>query len=313
MQELAGTAVTGTAPEIGLDDVRVAYDGHVVLDGISLTLATGRTTVVMGPSGVGKTTLLRQILGLQRPDRGAVRLDGRRLDRMTHDELAQARLGMGVLLGGSSVYDASLFGSLSVFDNVATPLRAAGLPATEVDPRTWRALHEFGLGELAEQLPIEISAGERRRTALAKAMINDPGLLVLDDPGPALDLVNRDRVVAAIARRTRGATCVLVTHDIDLARRLGDRLVVLLDGDVVADGAAAELLDGVQGAAEFDARFGFSGRFAEGSHADLAALARRARRQGLAEARLLMGVLLLITLALMLVMNIGLLDNPMVA
>jgi ABC-type transporter Mla maintaining outer membrane lipid asymmetry ATPase subunit MlaF len=313
-----GSVVMGVdcslAPTVEFVGVSMAFGGETVLDELSLTVPAGRTTVVMGPSGVGKTTLVRTLLGLYVPESGTVLVDGRAVADMGVDELNDLRRGMGVLLGGSQVYDSSLFGSISVFENVAYPLRAAGQPAPAADSRTWALLHEFGLADAAERLPVALSAGERRRVALAKALVADPPLLVLDDPGPAVDLLNRDGILRSIERhrRSSGATCVLITHDVDLARKLGDELAVLLDGRVVAAGAPGELLDGVLTAEDFDSRFGFSGHFLQSAPAVVAASARRARRQGLVEAWILMAVLLAIVAALSLAIASGVLDNPAV-
>lgn len=300
------------APAVEFVGVSMAFDGEPVLDRVSLRVPAGRTTVLMGPSGVGKTTLVRTLLGLCTPDSGQVLVDGRAVGDLRPDDLNALRRGMGVLLGGQSVYESSLFGSLSVFDNVAVALTAAGVTEPEASARTWQVLHEFDLAGAAERPPAQLSAGERRRTALAKALVADPALLVLDDPGPALDLLNRDAVLRSIERhRSRNAaTCVLVTHDIDVARRLGAHLAVLLDGEIVAAGDPAVLLGGVTTAEEFDARFGFRGRFSRAAPSESADAARRARRQGLLMAWLLMGVLLAITVALGAVLASGILDNP---
>lgn len=304
--------VAVTVPEVVFDDVRIAFDGEAVLDGVSLRLPAGTTTVLIGPSGAGKTTLVRTLVGLYRPDTGEARVDGRAVAALGDDELAALRRGAGVLLGGSSVYDASLFGSLSLFDNVAYPLRAAGWPPAEVDAATWRILHEFDLAGHAEALPGAVSAGQRRRAALARALITAPPLLVLDDPGPALDLHNRAGLVRALRRRTSGsgATALVVLHDLELARALGDRVAVLLGGRIVADGPAAEVLDGVHGADDLDRRFGVRALLPSASAAECAAAARRSRRQGLGEAWLLMGVLMVMLTLLSVALSSGMLDNP---
>ncbi|MEJ8278831.1 ATP-binding cassette domain-containing protein [Pseudonocardia spirodelae] len=301
---------TRSAPAVGFRDVHLAFDSEPVLEGVDLELEPGRTTVLLGPSGAGKTTLVRTLLGLYAPDSGETVVDGRAVASLRADELAALRRRTGVLLGGSSVYDASLFGSLSLFDNVAYPLRAARHPAA--DAETWRILHEFELAGHATALPSEVSAGQRRRAALARALITAPDLLVLDDPGPALDLHNRDAVVRSVRRRTTrsGATALVVMHDLELARALGDRVGVLLGGRIVADGPVDEVLGGIVTAADLDARFGVRAALPVATAAERAAVARRARRQGLGEAWLLMGVLFAMPAKLSLALGSGMLANP---
>jgi ABC-type methionine transport system ATPase subunit len=251
---------------------------------------------------------VRILLGLYAPESGETLVDGHAVAGLRDAELAGLRRRMGVLLGGSSVYDASLFASLTLFDNVAYPLRAAGAP--DADAATWRILHEFDLADHATALPSAVSAGQRRRAALARALVGAPQLLVLDDPGPAMDLHNREQVVRAVRRRAADATALVVTHDLDLARDLGDRVALLLGGRIVADGPVDEVLGGITTAADLDARFGVRASLPVASAAEQAALARRARRQGLGEAWLLMGVLLVMLALLSLALGSGMVANP---
>lgn len=301
------------APSIEIVDLGAEYDHEPVFADVSFTVPAGRTTVLMGPSGAGKTTLIRHLVGLRAPDAGRVCVDGRAVHEMVAAELTDLRHNMGVLLGGSSVYDTSLFASLTVFENVVSPLNAIGVAPDVAAERTWQLLDRFELTDFARARPAELSAGTKRRVALAKALVAEPSLVVLDEPGPAFDLVNRDAMMDAIAatQARSGATFLIATHDVPLARALGDHLVVLLDGRIVTTGPAAELLDGVHTADDFDARFRFSDTYLPIGAERRAAVARVARRQGLWWARLLMGLLLLMMIVLGLALLADFLHNPM--
>lgn len=244
------------APAIEFVDITVSHGEGLLLDGLSLTVPAGETTILMGPSGVGKTTLIKHLLGLQRPDDGTVLVDGRSVWDLKPAELADLCSGYGVLLGGNSVYDTSVFGSMTVLENVAYPLVLTGIGPVEANERAARWLADFGLTPAADSLPGTLSAGARRRVALAKALITESALLVLDEPGTAMDVVTRAAVARAVAAaQARSATVLMVTHHIALAKRFGHHLAVLMDGRVAAYGPPGELLAGVDDAGTFATRF----------------------------------------------------------
>lgn len=265
-----GTTLLTSPPAIVVDEVSKSFEGERVLDRVSLGVSPGRTLVIMGPSGVGKTTLTRILLGLDAPDEGSghVTVDGHVVHDLTPQELRDLRRGIGVLLGGISIYDGGLFASMTTWANVRYPLEARGLDEAVVEERAWRRMVEFGLTEHAHQLPSALSSGTRRRVSLAKSFVDDPHLLVLDDPGAAVDITNRKAITESIrrARAETDATTILTCHDIEMARALGDDLVVILAGRVVASGSAGELLDGVVDADTWDERFAFRASFAETDH-----------------------------------------------
>jgi ABC-type transporter Mla maintaining outer membrane lipid asymmetry ATPase subunit MlaF len=262
-----GAGLLTSAPEVVVEDVSKSFEGDRVLDGVSLSVPPGHSLVIMGPSGVGKTTLTRILLGLDEPDDGSgdVTVDGHAVHDLAAQDLRELRRGMGVLLGGTSIYDSSLFASMTAWANVRFPLEARGYDEAVIEDRAWRRMIEFDLADVAHHMPSTLSSGTRRRLALAKTFVDDPHLLVLDDPGAAMDVINRRTIVESIrrARETTSATMVLTCHDIEMARALGDELVVILAGRVVARGPVAELLDGVVDADTWDERFAFRASFAE--------------------------------------------------
>lgn len=303
------------APAVRIDDVSKSFDGERILDAVSMSVEPGRTLVVMGPSGVGKTTITRILLGLDEPDAGSgeVTVDGRDVHDLSPVELREFRRGTGVLLGGSSIYDSSLFASMTAWANVCYPLEARGYDKSVVEARAWQRLIEFELTDVAHQLPSTLSAGTRRRLALAKSFVDDPHLLVLDDPGAAMDVVNRTMIVESIrrARETSDATVVLTCHDIGMARALADDVVVLLAGRVVAQGPAAEILDGVVDADTWDERFGFRASFAETDAHSRSTYARvvDARREHISWQWAVYIVLALMGLATLIALMAGVIDN----
>jgi ABC-type transporter Mla maintaining outer membrane lipid asymmetry ATPase subunit MlaF len=244
------------APAIEFVDINVSRGKNRVLNRLSLTVPAGETTVIMGPSGVGKTTLMKHLLGLLGPDSGSVLIDGRSAWGMRRTEFAELCSTFGVLLGGASLYDTSIFASMSVLDNVEYPLKLGGMDPKNSREEALRSLHEFDLTAVAHSMPPTLSAGTRRRVALAKAMVGQPSLVVLDDPDTAMDVVHRAAIVRSIrSAQARGATILVVTHNIRLAKAIGQHLAVLVDGRIAAQGRPDELLDGVDSADDFTHRF----------------------------------------------------------
>lgn len=211
-----------------------APGGEPVLHGLDLTVPTGTCTAVLGPSGTGKTTLLRVIAGLERPTAGTVHLAG---DDVT--SRAPEQRDVAVVF-----QDARLFPSMTVHENVAFPLRMAGRDADLLEVVT-DALRTVGLAGFHGRDVGTLSGGEAQRVALARALVRRPKLLLLDEPFAAVDPSLRDdlRTLVDRIRRDEGLTTVLVSHDRDDAVRLGDRVAILLDGTIVQDGTPREVLD----------------------------------------------------------------------
>jgi iron(III) transport system ATP-binding protein len=208
-----------------LRDLRRLFDGHTALDGIDLAVAHGETIVVLGPSGSGKTTLLRLVAGLDRPDGGVIELDGRVVS------------GPGVLVephrrGIGFVFQSpALWPHMTVEQNVGYGL--ARVPGDERRERVGRVLGDLEIADLARRYPDQISGGQARRVALARAVAPAPRLLLMDEPLSHLDEELRRRLVPVLRRVARDTTLLYVTHDPWEAEALGGRVVRLAEGKLV--------------------------------------------------------------------------------
>ncbi|HEY8161273.1 MAG TPA: ABC transporter ATP-binding protein [Methylocystis sp.] len=221
-------------PVIELADVHLTLgEGAArvhVLKGVTLNIAHGETVSLLGPSGSGKSTLLMTLAGLERPDSGAVRIDGRNLGALSEDALARFR---GEKIG--IVFQSfQLIPTMTALENVAVPLELAGKP--DAFAIAERELAAVGLGERLSHYPAQLSGGEQQRVALARALAPDPLILAADEPTGNLDSETGASVIDLIfaQQKRRGATLVLVTHDPGLATRCGRR-VRLRSGRIEAD------------------------------------------------------------------------------
>ncbi|MCE3554459.1 ATP-binding cassette domain-containing protein [Pseudonocardia sp. RS11V-5] len=244
-------------PAVELAGVTTVRDDAVVLLDLCLRVRPGEVTVLIGPSGAGKTTLVRHVVGLLRPDTGTVRFGGTDVWAAAPDELRRIRHGLGVMLGGATLYDTSLFASMTAADNVRAGLAERGVDAETRDRRCARLLQDLDLLPWTTALPADMPAHARRRLALARALAAEAPLLVLDDV-EAAEEDGRDAVAAAVHayRERTGATILVTTHDLTLARELGGTLAVLWHGRIVGEGPAHALLHGIDDAHTLEARFG---------------------------------------------------------
>ncbi len=224
----AGGAASEAAPAarevVRVHDVVVTRGGRPVLQVDDLAVREGETLAVVGPNGAGKSTLVLVLAGLLRPDRGSLSFGGTPV--ATGDLAYRRRIGL--------VLAAPLLLSTDVRGNVASGLRFRGVPAAEASRRAEAWLDRLGIGHLAARSAGQLSSGEAQRASLARAFVLDPELLLLDEPFASVDATTRVALVDDFARLQAGTpgTCVLVTHDLDEAVRLGDRLAVLLDGRI---------------------------------------------------------------------------------
>jgi phospholipid/cholesterol/gamma-HCH transport system ATP-binding protein len=235
---------SASSPERGKDiirfsGVRKAFGPQVVLDGLDLAFTEGKTTVVLGPSGSGKSVMLKHIVGLLRPDLGRVDFDGTRIDTLDEEALIPFRLQIGFLF-----QMAALFDSMTVEENISFPLvEHTRLTAAQRRDRVRDALKVVDLEGVERKLPSQLSGGQRKRVGLARAIVTEPRVVLYDEPTTGLDPIRSDGINELILklRRTLGVTGIVVTHDLTSARKVADRVVMLLNGRIAADGTFAQL------------------------------------------------------------------------
>lgn len=225
---------------IEVRDVHIALGGKAVHRGVSLDVRRGEVIGLIGGSGTGKSVLLREIIGLLKPDAGSIRVFGESVWDLPAEDLRQLRTRFGVLF-----QDGALFSSMSVEQNVATPLREhTALPLEESLRLARLKLALAGLPpDAATKQPSALSGGMRKRVALARALALDPELLFLDEPTSGLDPISArafDHLIRLLSD-SLGLTVFLVTHDLDTLLSIIDRVIVLADGKVLGDGTIAQL------------------------------------------------------------------------
>jgi phospholipid/cholesterol/gamma-HCH transport system ATP-binding protein len=241
MSEPQATAESA-APEVEVTGLWTQFGSTVVHQDLNLTIARGEILSIVGGSGTGKTVLLRQMLGLEQPQRGSVRVFGEDINLADLDHLQQLRNHSGMLFQQGALYSA-----LTVFDNVAQPMRELRtLPDDLVRDAVLLKLHMVGLGpEHAAKMPSDLSGGMVKRVALARALALEPRLLFLDEPTAGLDPDLSESFVALILslHRELGLTVVMVTHDLDTLFALSTRIAVLAEKRVIAIGTTREIIE----------------------------------------------------------------------
>jgi phospholipid/cholesterol/gamma-HCH transport system ATP-binding protein len=228
-------------PIVRVRDLHYAIGGRPIFDGVDVDIARGAVTAVMGPSGTGKTTLLRLITGQLFADRGLVEVDGEDVGKQGRREIYRMRRRMGMLF-----QNGALLTDLSVYENVAFPLREhTRLPERLLRHVVLTKLQAVGLRGAWQLMPAELSGGMSRRVAIARAIVMDPELLIYDEPFVGLDPISMGVVLRLIRRLndTLGLTSIVVSHDVREVSAVADRLYLLSGGKVVASGPPAALAD----------------------------------------------------------------------
>lgn len=225
--------MSGSAPIVELDDVRLAFGENRILCGVDLSLAQGERLVVLGQSGGGKSTLLRLILGILKPNQGSVKFKGLEVSRMGRRDLNKMRQKIGMVYQNSA-----LISSLNVRDNLALPLEElTDKPAQEIDELVMQKLEMVGMADARDKMPGELSGGMRKRIGLARGIMMDPELILYDEPSAGLDPVTSsviDELIISLSEKI-GATSIIVTHEMESAFRIATRMAMLFKGEIIAE------------------------------------------------------------------------------
>lgn len=213
----------------------------IILDDVSMDIKRGSIVAIMGPSGVGKTTILRLITGLLVPNKGSVEVNGRQISELSRRDLYECRKEIGVLL-----QNGALFTDLTVFENVATPLREhTKLSEDEIRERVLSKLESVGLANTGDLMPHSLSGGMARRVALARAVIMNPKIVIFDEPMTGLDPIAMS-TVSKLIRTTNdelGLTSVIITHNVQQMEKLVDYCFILAASKLIAEGTPQALMN----------------------------------------------------------------------
>ena len=235
-------------PIIHLRNVNFQRDNKVILDDVSMDIRQGSIVAIMGPSGVGKTTILRLISGQLRPTAGSIEVNGQQVSTISRRALYECRKDIGVLL-----QNGALFTDLTVFENVATPLREhTSLDEAEIHQRVLDKLDSVGLAGTEDLMPHSLSGGMARRVALARAVIMNPKIVLFDEPMTGLDPIAMS-TVGQLIRETNdqlGLTSVIVTHNVEQMKRLVDYCFILAEAKLIAEGSPRAMMENTDPAVE---------------------------------------------------------------
>jgi phospholipid/cholesterol/gamma-HCH transport system ATP-binding protein len=222
---------------VALDGVTKTFGDRQVLRDVSLSVSRGETICIVGRSGTGKSVTLKLIIALLKPDSGHIWIDGEDITRLEGQKLSRVRRKMGFLF-----QNAALFDFLTLYDNLALPLRRLTRKSDqEIDQIIDRVLRQVGLSGDRNKMPQELSGGMRKRAGLARALVLEPEILLVDEPSSGLDRITASEIDDLLLKQKRRTTMIIVTHDVHGARRIADRFAVLDRGDLAALGTPQEL------------------------------------------------------------------------
>jgi phospholipid/cholesterol/gamma-HCH transport system ATP-binding protein len=232
---------TGKPDAVEFVDVHKAFGRNKILRGLNMGIPEGMISMILGPSGTGKSVCIKHMVGLLYPDEGDILVHGESVPNMADDELFEMRKKFGVLF-----QDGALFGSMNLYDNTAFPLRQhTDKSEDEIGEIVRRRLREVGLGAAEDKMPNELSGGMRKRAGFARALVLDPDIVLFDEPDSGLDPVRTALLCELIQEihEENGGAYTVITHDIMSARRVAEFICVLWKGRIVESGPAEELFN----------------------------------------------------------------------
>lgn len=226
------------APVLKIKDLKKSFGENHVLNGFSMELFKGENLVIMGKSGSGKSVMIKCLVGLLNPDSGTIEIAGKDITQLTQLELNNLRTEIGFLFQGSALYD-----SMTVRENLAFPLRKHEKEYSNIEALILNTLDSVGLKDAINLMPEELSGGMKRRVALARALIMKPKIIIYDEPTTGLDPITAKEIILLMRdiQKKYKTSSLIITHDIDCARVISNRMILLIDGVNYAEGTFKEL------------------------------------------------------------------------
>ncbi len=235
------TNTTSKNAIITIKDLHKSFGSNVVLDGFDLELYEGENLVVMGKSGSGKSVMIKCVIGLEQPDSGSILVMNQEINNLEQEELDELRTEIGFLFQGSALYD-----SMSVRENLEFPLRRHTKKFGVIEdttPLVMEALESVGLAHAIDLMPNELSGGMKRRIALARTLILKPKIILYDEPTTGLDPITSKEIVLLMnsVQKKYNTSSIIITHDVDCAKVIANRMILLIDGVNYIEGTFGEL------------------------------------------------------------------------
>jgi phospholipid/cholesterol/gamma-HCH transport system ATP-binding protein len=226
------------APILSIKDLKKSFGNNNVLNGFTLELFEGENLVLMGKSGSGKSVMIRCLVGLMLPDEGSIEIRGKDISKLSQNEFNELRTQLGFLFQGSALYD-----SMTVRENLEFPMRQQNKTEEESLKLVLEALDSVGLRDAIDLMPEELSGGMKRRIALARAIILKPKIIIYDEPTTGLDPITAKEIIQLMRNIQLNfkTSSLIITHDVDCARVISNRMILLIDGINYAEGTFAEL------------------------------------------------------------------------